>query len=444
MLGRKNYANILTKLITNYKDGFVLAINNKWGTGKTTFIKMWQQQLIDKKFQTVYFNAWENDFDTDPLTALMGELNTLVKKKDSEKMFKNVLEKAAIFSKNIVPGVVKAVAKKYVDDEAIAVIEGTAKSATAILEEEIEAYAKKKKGINEFKEELTKFVAKAATDDKPIVFIIDELDRCRPNYAVEALEKIKHFFSVPGIIFVLSIDKIQLKHAIKGVYGNENIDAEDYLRRFIDIEYSLPAPDTEKFCGYMFSFFDFEAFFDSEERQKHRPFITDRDSLIQIASILFKENELTLRQQEKIFAHTRLGLSFFKSNEYVFPNVYIILVFFKTSRNDFYDKIRAKTLSVPELMHGFSELMPEYLHEEKKRTFIYTEALLAYLYNNSLEKRENLFDISRSDIRSQFDNNSPQTIFFSMLQSIKKDPHISDSSIEFLLRRIDLIDEMQL
>jgi ABC-type dipeptide/oligopeptide/nickel transport system ATPase subunit len=77
-LDRKKYALILTDIVNTYSDGFVLAINNEWGTGKTTFVKMWQQYLNIESFQTVYFNAWENDFDSNPLVPIMSELKTFL------------------------------------------------------------------------------------------------------------------------------------------------------------------------------------------------------------------------------------------------------------------------------------------------------------------------------------------------------------------------------
>src|SRR5260370_28284823 len=86
-LNRESYAKVITEIIGNYADGFVLAINNEWGTGKTTFVKMWKQQLDNGGFQTIYFNAWENDFNNNPLVALMSELKPLTKGKiDSEKV----------------------------------------------------------------------------------------------------------------------------------------------------------------------------------------------------------------------------------------------------------------------------------------------------------------------------------------------------------------------
>jgi predicted KAP-like P-loop ATPase len=73
-LDRQKYAGVLTSIVQNYADGFVLALNGEWGTGKTTFVRMWQASLEQANYKTIYFNAWENDFENEPLTALLGEL----------------------------------------------------------------------------------------------------------------------------------------------------------------------------------------------------------------------------------------------------------------------------------------------------------------------------------------------------------------------------------
>src|SRR5690349_14588264 len=101
-LGRKQYADVLTSIISTYAEGFVLAINNEWGTGKTTFVRMWQQQLKNGGFATLYFNAWENDFGTNPLTALISELQPLVKK-ETTKTFKTIVEKGAVITQTTLP-----------------------------------------------------------------------------------------------------------------------------------------------------------------------------------------------------------------------------------------------------------------------------------------------------------------------------------------------------
>src|SRR6185312_12002549 len=145
-----------------------------------------------------------------------------------------------------------------------------------------------------------------------IVFIIDELDRCRPNYAVEVLEQIKHFFSVKGIVFVLSIDKVQLGNAVRGFYGSDRINADEYLRRFIDLEYTMPEPDTKVFCEYLYDYFEFRSFFGTEFRTQQHQWNGEKNLLITIASKLFESANLTLRQQEKIFAHTRIVVNSFR------------------------------------------------------------------------------------------------------------------------------------
>lgn len=117
-LDREKYAKVLTSIIQLYPSGFVLALNNKWGAGKTTFVKMWEQDLKNNEFQTLYFNAWENDFENNPLTALMGELKTLTNKKTAPE-FKKTLKKASALTKNIAPIIAKAIADRYIDTEGI-------------------------------------------------------------------------------------------------------------------------------------------------------------------------------------------------------------------------------------------------------------------------------------------------------------------------------------
>src|SRR5699024_916163 len=86
--------------------------------------------------------------------------------------------------------------------------------------------------------------------DKPIVIIIDELDRCRPDYAVKTLEILKHFFDISGFVFVLSIDEEQLKSSVETLFGTKNFDG--YKRKFINNSFILPNPDKEKFTNFLY------------------------------------------------------------------------------------------------------------------------------------------------------------------------------------------------
>lgn len=406
-LNRKPYADVLTEIISTYANGFVLSINNEWGTGKTTFVKMWEQHLINEEFQTVYFNAWENDFDSNPLVAIMAELKTLINS-DNKESFKSVIKKGAILTKSIAPAILKAIAEKYIDTKAITeAIENTAKGATEILEEEIKEYTNKKKTIKEFRSELANFINK--TDSiKPLVFIIDELDRCRPNYAVEVLEQMKHFFSVEGIVFVLSIDKNHLASSIRGVYGSEHINTDEYLRRFIDLEYSIPQPSTKDFIDYLFEYYSFKDFFSSEERKKYREFSDETRQFLLMANYLLNKTNTTLRQQEKIFAHTRLVLCSFNYNHYVFSALLFMLVYLKSIKYDIFQKIEKNQFSLQELSDIFTSLFIR--TKEEDINFSYIEALLLTFYNNNQEYsyKENLVDV---------DGNQSTTFIKSKLES---------------------------
>jgi len=388
-LGREKYAEILTSIVETYADGFVLALDGKWGTGKSTFVKMWDASLRKAEFQTIYFNAWEHDFENEPLVALIGEMRKLVDKEDNKTDFNSLLKKGAVLSKKILPSVVKAFAKRHLGDEATEILSDSVGAISDIFEEEVYEYVNKKDGLEEFKKELVQYIEKY-NNSKPVVFIIDELDRCRPDYAVEILEKIKHFFTVEGIVFVLSIDKIQLGHSIQGYYGSDKIDTNEYLRRFIDLEYQLPEPNIKEFVYYLYKYYGFNEFFDEGERRRHPMFEREGERFIGFAIKLFSKYNYTLRQQEKIFAFTRIVLRLFTSHSFVFPHLFMLLIHLKGREFEFYSGLKNKTFSIQELVDQYESIFLIYLIEEfdgdYNKEFISTEALLISFYNNSLQQ----------------------------------------------------------
>lgn len=449
-LGREKYAVVLTDIIKTFPDGFVLAVNNEWGTGKTTFVKMWEQHLKNEGFQTIYFNAWENDFNNNPLVAIIAELKTLINTKNKT-AFKSVVEKGSVLVKNVVPALAKSVIKKYVVDvEEIAdAVENATKAATEILEEEISEYANKKKTIAEFRGELEKFVKKADSN-KPLIFIIDELDRCRPDYAVEVLEQMKHFFSVRGIVFVLSIDKTHLAASVRGYYGSESINTDEYLRRFIDLEYSIPKPSTKEFVAYLYGYYAFGDFLGSQKRMEIRAFQSDAQLLQRMAELLFEQSNATLRQQEKIFAHTRLVFRAFKENNYTFSYLLFVLVYIKTLNRDLYSQIETNILTPQELSDAFADLFGGGMEVQKINgiNLAYVEALFLQLYNNQTESsfRKALYTIKGDEIRSEVVSKlNPSTgdhSLVQMLKSIENEWDFSRTPLLYLLNKINLTEPL--
>lgn len=446
-LKRHDCAITLTHLIENYKDGFVLAINNEWGTGKTTFIKMWDQYLKDRNYSTIYFNSWENDLDEKPLIAIISELKKLTKNNlDQEKKFNELLKNAATLSKKVVPKILKEILKKYIiDSEVIStVFESTAEVSTEYFENEVNNYIKKKDSILAFRENLKDYL-KSADKEKPVVYFIDELDRCRPNYAVETLEQLKHFFSVEGIIFVLSIDKKHLGSSIKGFYGSESINSDEYLRRFIDLEYSLPKPDLQAFCSYLFHYYSFKEFFYSQERLRIGEFKSDHSSLLIIAEILANNTNTTLRQLENIFSRTRTVLNFFNKDHYVFPHALIILMFINILSNDLYKKIEGNLLSVSELDQELCQILESDLSISREINVKYIKSLLIYFYNNNQEfhKKLDLCGNNKDAPITHIDNLAEYHLsqYGSLFVNISRSQY-ANTKLDYLLRKVSLVDSI--
>lgn len=447
-LDRKQYANILTDIIQNYSDGFVLGIDNKWGTGKTTFVKMWRQYLDNEDFQTLYFNAWENDFEPDILVTLISELSELKTSKNEESL-KKVISKAAPLAKSLALGLLKTQIEKYVgNDFAKELISQTANTLTEGLHEQIKNYTDRKNSIAEFRESLQTFVS-STTDNKPVVFIIDELDRCRPNYAVELLEQVKHLFTVKGIVFVLSIDKVQLGNAVKGVYGSDLIDSDEYLRRFIDIEYSLPEPDAKLFCNYLYDYFQFDEFFSTGERHQYSELQNDKSSFIEFAYLIFDYGKLPLRVQEKIFAHARLSLKQFEANHYLFPSLFILLIYIKLKHKEIYISIKNLTLSLQSLTDKVESILPNNIKDDDLRTFLYTIARLIQTYNNAKEyhQREPIIIKGHDEIKdklfikSQVDWTKDNEDLLAIFQSFSKFySRKNEIGIKHLIQKIELTE----
>lgn len=450
-LGRQKYSTVLTNIINSYSTGFVLTINNKWGTGKTTFVRMWEQDLKNNDFQTLYFNAWENDFENNPLTALMGELKT-IKKEETEKIFEKTLKNAAILSKSIAPVIVKAIADRYINTDGIkdAFVE-VSKGLADVFENEVDEYQKKKKNISDFKQSLSEFITET-NNEKPLIFIIDELDRCRPNYAVSILEQIKHFFSVPNIVFVLSIDKEQLGNAIKGVYGSDRIDSDEYLKRFIDIEYSIPEPEVDIFYKYLYEYFQYDEFFNSTDRLKHIELRYDKTNFLDTCKLLFTNSNIPLRQQEKIFAHSRLSLRTFTPNMYVTPHLFMFLTFIKITENKFYEELKSKQPSLKDLQNKFVSLIKNKINEDTESQLMWLEISLINAYNNYRQDRYNRKKLFERDIDTGEDKalissvlkeNSEDDVM-RILDSINRSHREGDLDLSHFTNRIDLLENLQI
>ena len=262
---RKPIAENIIRLLTSDIDLSPMVIDGGWGTGKTEFcqklIRLMQQQHPD--YQPVYIDAFRSDHSGEPLLALLAEIIKACTPEDTDEQpseqRKNITRKVAkaagFLMKTVANAAVGHVLKQSTDDlaeglqqiindsqdadslaetvtDAAATIASHTIDATveALLKEQIEA----EKNLETLKACLKELAA-----DKPIILFIDELDRCRPDYAVDMLEVIKHVFDVENVKVVLVTNTKQLRAAINHRYGVE-VDAHKYLNKFLKYSFTLP------------------------------------------------------------------------------------------------------------------------------------------------------------------------------------------------------------
>jgi len=284
----------------------VIALDSPWGTGKTTFLRMWEHSLADS-YTVVSYNAWERDFASNALDALLGELTEVVNEQDSgaKKHLDGMVKAAGAIGKNALPLVTKALLTKLGVDGAIGDI--IADSSARTVDEFLANHKVEKGAVTELRKSLNKIAEKLEDDGKPLLFMIDELDRCRPDFAVQTLEVIKHFFEVSRARFVVALHADELQYSVMQVYG-QGFDAEGYLQRFFSYPYSLKAPDIEQFTLSTLKRLTYRASTetDSIERQMLQFGVPQS----------FKAFELSLRDVQRLLARFAVTKAFLNPNIY--------------------------------------------------------------------------------------------------------------------------------
>lgn len=358
-LGRKEYAEILTGIVETFVDGAVIALNGAWGTGKTAFLKMWSQHLKNQGFPVIYYNAWEDDISDEPLLSMLRGMKVLQKEEGLDRVFKT----GAKVLVGAISGALTA-ASGFWGGIAKGAIEGGMGQLEASICDSLKKEDDRKELLCAFKESLTDYMTTVCDKGKPMVYLVDELDRCNPAFAVKVLERIKHLFDVPNIVFILAVDKRQLACSVKGFYGSNEIDAEEYLRRFIDFDYSLPQPNAEQFCDYLYDYYGFDEFLKNEYRigvdytgQNKAKAEFDKKEFLTMAKILVKHKHLNLRQIERISITARIGLCGMPFNYEITPRLFFFLSYLKICEPLLFDRIATFDLGLQDFVESMEKLL---------------------------------------------------------------------------------------
>lgn len=263
-LNRKAVADQLTGYLERLQVGAVIALDAPWGEGKTWFGRHWIASLSQQGYATGWINAFEQDYVEDaflPLAATVLELC-----QGNRSRGEKVKAGAGAVMRTLMPTVTKALINMagravglsgVADEFGEAVREAAeeaakdgaasvADTAASWVERRLEDWGRERATVAHFRRTLAEFAAEQyEATGKPVVIVIDELDRCRPEFAVRLVERIKHFFDVPHLVFVLLMNRDQLEKAIRGVYGSET-DAATYLGKFLHLSLRLPKDRTRK------------------------------------------------------------------------------------------------------------------------------------------------------------------------------------------------------
>lgn len=261
IFGRQELGSSLTSLVGLVVDPMVIAIDGQWGTGKTTFLKMWAGQLRQQGFPVIYFDAFENDYVDDAFAALASEIIGLVEaeKKANEPKAREFKAKAVgalkVLGRSAIKVGVKAASMGTLDATELSddIVEAISDEAEELTDKHIGELLTKQaehrsilQGFRDALRDLPGILApapepkegKEAAKAKPLIFMIDELDRCKPLFALALLERIKHFFAVPNVHFALGTHMGQLRNSVNAAYG-ANINANTYLQKFISLTFPL-------------------------------------------------------------------------------------------------------------------------------------------------------------------------------------------------------------
>lgn len=357
VLNRKDIADDFTNILLSLPTPHVVSINAEYGMGKSFFVERWAKCLKQEGHTVLFFNAWENDFSDDPLMAFVVDLQEQLSadlgfEKTSPTM-KGLLESVGRIGFQALVSATETATLNLVDITQINEQEKAddfKKTYGDFAEAKINAHIEVKNGIKQFKARLGEVAEeikkKNAKKGLPIIVFIDELDRCRPDFAVQLLENIKHIYNVENYIFVLSMDRAQMRHAVGVIYG-QGMDGEGYLRRFLDLELRLPDPETKPFVDFLLKASQLEKDYDPQQNQ---------DNFIAPSVLAQKFAEyaeffgLTLREQEQTFKEIVIAIRRAKSVSC--PMVLGFLAALKVKNKALYDQIGVSLKDVWEIINA--------------------------------------------------------------------------------------------
>lgn len=394
------FSNILKQeKFTESGTSKVYSISAEFGIGKTFFCERLQDVLKQDDIPVAMLNIWKMDFYENPLIPLLIKLQDVYIKNNKIRVWVSNKLKIGI---NFTTWVIKKFIKYYGFN--IDKLAKLYRQLNPTKNDIYNSYLTYEQQLSKTKKFLSSWAKKT---NKPIVIIIDELDRCRPDYAVKTLEILKHFFDIPGFVFVLAIDEEQLKSSVETLFGTKNF--EGYKRKFINNSFILPNPDKEKFTTFLYEKSGLADIVKQIEANKQdlvfktviknlelRHFNGDKSLKTEQT---FNKNQITeniikryfsaysiwfqfsLRQMEQVFDRLVLfSKNILSSNELYSPDLAVLLVCLHEFDLKIYDKLRLSSSKV----YGQHGGLLRHIYNTNKHDFSFSRSIYG-------EKADNMF-----------------------------------------------------
>jgi len=387
IFGRDQFADGLLNLFESSDDPLVVALDEKWGTGKTVFARRLQKQAADR-FTVIYFDAFKRDYDPDVFIALSAEL--LAKLPADREKKSSLKENAKAVGKTIGKLTLKAGVRLLtagalnaadIGDAAEEVASEIGNLAEAeldvLIDQRLDSARLADETFDKFKNSLETTANSSQNEDdevKPLLFVVDELDRCRPDYALSVLETIKHFFSVQNVHFLLVCDIDQLVAAVHHRYGIKG-HGYTYLEKFIDVRVSFPTPRTNVRERSIRDFLNtfIEGMPDDNEGGNYWDKLKEF-----ICSIAIKKS-YSLRKIEKIVSQFAVCVHFTNEKNLRIGAVVFVLCDLKITNPSLFSKAKQGMLS-------YSELDKHYDFDDDR--YEWYIKWLRYFYDETIDRSE--------------------------------------------------------
>lgn len=248
ILGRDELLNQIMNLLmtlSDAKSSCTFALNGKWGAGKTYIVEKLEQQLevyeSTEKFIVFHYNCWQYDYYEEPLIAIIAAMQDSIEKKTNllRKETREKAEKALSITKNIAKQMAFSFAEKKLGID-LENIDGLIEKGTEDSEKKqsarhsTDSYYDFKKAIDKVRQQMS-----TLSESATLLIVVDELDRCLPEYAIRVLERLHHlFYGMGNTIVLAALDREQLGHTVERIFG-EGTNVGEYLRKFLDFEVTV-------------------------------------------------------------------------------------------------------------------------------------------------------------------------------------------------------------